>query len=165
MTIGGYIRFQIPYCLISGCSKPHKARGLCNAHYEYVSRGFDISSHPPTKTSMDVPPKVETPLDQRFMSKVKISRGCWEWQGTMLDGYGVARVDGRRVGAHRVAYTLMVGDIGPGLFVCHHCDNKRCVRPDHLFVGTVQDNVNDYISKFGTSAFGGRKRVQRTELS
>lgn len=72
---------------------------------------------------------------------------CWEWQGTRLaTGYGLFRVLGQRL-AHRVSFVLKYGTLGEGLFVCHKCDNKTCVNPDHLFLGTHQDNMDDMVVK------------------
>ena len=83
-----------------------------------------------------------------FWSLVEKSDGCWRWTGNFFtDGYGRVHCNGRRQAAHRVAYQLTVGSIEPGLFVCHHCDNKWCVRPDHLFVGTAKDNMQDWTKK------------------
>lgn len=62
-------------------------------------------------------------------------------------GYGKVRWDGREVLAHRRSYEMAHGAIAPGLFVCHRCDNKPCVRPDHLFLGTPNDNVQDLVAK------------------
>lgn len=73
---------------------------------------------------------------------------CWEWRGT-LDGkgYGKIPVGGRLIGAHRIAYTLAVGPIPPGIFVCHECDNPPCCNPNHLFLGTAADNNRDTVLK------------------
>ena len=93
----------------------------------------------------------------RFWSKVDQSaEGCWLWQGTLLkQGYGCFKIAGKMYKAHRLAYTFAKEIIPPGLFVCHHCDNPPCVRPDHLFLGTIRDNVLDSVRK-GRWATGDR---------
>lgn len=90
-------------------------------------------------------------LDTRFWSKVQITDGdsCWEWTAAQFaDGYGSFRLDGTHVLAHRMAFRLHYGyPIPDGLFVCHHCDNRLCCRPDHWFLGTPQDNMSDMKAK------------------
>lgn len=74
---------------------------------------------------------------------------CWEWQGSKRQGYGHtiigSRKDGTRksVSAHRLSYEIFKGEIPKGYEVCHKCDNPCCINPEHLFVGTRQDNVDD----------------------
>lgn len=84
---------------------------------------------------------------ERFWAKVAVkydSTSCWEWQGAITrEGYGWFRYLDRSETAHRVMWGLAEGPIPDGLWVLHHCDNRRCVRPSHLYVGTVQDNQRD----------------------
>lgn len=80
-------------------------------------------------------------------SKKNAFTGCIEWTGYAIDGYGSLRIDGRQALAHRVSYIESVGPIAPGLCVCHRCDNRRCINPAHLFLGTNRDNIDDMISK------------------
>jgi len=83
---------------------------------------------------------------RRFWDKV--DRGdddeCWEWQACVESqwGYGQFSVDGDARSAHRVAYKLEKGSIGD-MFVLHTCDNRTCVNPNHLYLGTHEDNMND----------------------
>lgn len=69
---------------------------------------------------------------------------CWAWRlSTNSQGYGRFSIGGRHSLAHRIAWRLIRGDIPAGAFVCHHCDNPLCVRPDHLFLGNHADNMRD----------------------
>ncbi|QOK95212.1 HNH endonuclease [Ralstonia pseudosolanacearum] len=93
----------------------------------------------------------ETPLRIRFLAKFAIGApgDCWLWTGaTHPQGYGlIKRKDGAQLRAHRLAYELAYGVIPVGTFVCHRCDNPRCVRPDHLFLGSHADNMADMVAK------------------
>lgn len=95
---------------------------------------------------------------RRFWGYVSINpEGCWEWTGQRARfGYGrAAHLFGTHL-AHRISWTLANGPIPKGLFVCHHCDNPPCVRPDHLFLGTASDNIRDAWAK-GRMRPGGLK--------
>lgn len=103
----------------------------------------------------------------RFWSKVDV-RGpdeCWEWTGSFRGpeyrsaGYGqfYAGKGTKVIGAHRFAAMLRYGMFDRRLFVCHSCDNTRCVNPSHLFLGTHQDNVNDMVAKGRQAKVGGER--------
>lgn len=83
----------------------------------------------------------------RFWSKVDKSGTCWEWQATPNGRYGSFTHDNQTHGAHRFAWMIKHGDIPDGMFVCHRCDNPRCVRPSHLFLGEAADNTEDMMKK------------------
>ena len=85
---------------------------------------------------------------KRFWDKVDKSSDCWEWTAsTSKDGYGAFWIDGKTIRAHRFSYELAFGPISEDFCVCHCCDNRLCVNPDHLWEGTVLDNVRDRVAK------------------
>jgi hypothetical protein len=104
----------------------------------------------------------------KLLAKVKRENDCWIWQGSVLAGrclkYGSMFVDGKNQRAHRVSWVLHNGPIPDGLFVCHKCDVPLCVNPDHLFLGTNQDNVNDKVAK-GRSPSGKNEANPNARLT
>jgi hypothetical protein len=88
-------------------------------------------------------------LADRFWSKVDFSGDCWKWKGCKTKaGYGLFGVSRYvREYAHRIVWQLINGRIPDNLCVLHSCDNRVCVNPGHLFLGTVNDNAKDMVAK------------------
>lgn len=83
---------------------------------------------------------------EQFESTVEMvpEAGCWIWMGAISGKYGATPA---QILAHRFSYELYKGAIPPGLFVLHRCDNRLCVNPNHLYVGTHKDNVIDALMR------------------
>ena len=107
-------------------------------------------TRPPSKRHAAITESSEAD-HQRFwrsVSKAPHPKGCWVWTGTLTDnGYGECTASGRAVKAHRMSYFIANGCLPPVLHVCHHCDNRSCVNPAHLWLGTNYDNILDRCAK------------------
>lgn len=129
-------------CSIDECDRPAVARTWCRPHWKHWRRWGD-----PTHYQTEKP---RVPPFDRFWSKVRRGDDCWDWTAARDPlGYGFFRMEpGKPMWrAHRAAWALVNGPIPDGMIVCHRCDNPPCVRPEHLFLGTDQDNTDDRVAK------------------
>lgn len=86
------------------------------------------------------------PLEQRLLSKTTKSPGCWQWKGrTNNVGYGLTSVGHKVLTTHRASWMIFRGEIPSEIFVLHKCNNKRCINPDHLYLGNQSDNMRDVV--------------------
>lgn len=129
----------VPICRAPDCARAVWSRGLCNMHYRHYRNAGLL----PTPTP-----------EERFWAKVNKDGPiptqcpelgpCWLWTASTTDGYGQFPLPrGHMQRAHRLAWLWLRGPIPEGLHACHTCDTPSCVNPDHLFLGTDQDNMDD----------------------
>lgn len=145
-------------CLVEGCSAEAVTRGWCSKHYARWLR------HGDTTTTLN---NTGRSLEDRLWTRVHRTDDCWLWTGAVdTNGYGVLSVGGGQLKrAHCVSWVLSYGPIPQGMLVCHNCpdgDNPRCCRPDHLFLGTQEDNMRDAAMKgrVKTPRFSGAEHPQ-----
>ena len=87
--------------------------------------------------------------------------GCWNWtSGKDAGGYGGLTVNRKSWKAHRYSWFLVNGPIPKGMCICHHCDNPSCINPQHLWIGTNEENIQDRNIK-GRQAKGHKNRNAR----
>ncbi len=127
----------MPKCLLCERQAHIISRKLCRRHYEIAKKNGTI---PITR-------KRPEPID-RVMAKVeKLATGCWAFRGNLIGPYGVISHGYRNLYVHRVVFEKEHGPIPNGMEVCHTCDNPPCCNPDHLFLGTQLENIQDKINK------------------
>ena len=107
-------------------------------------------------------------LEERFWEKVDIRSEdeCWEWKGSRhwKWKYGHFKLNGKTISSHKVFYEMSKGKIPEGLLVLHKCDNPPCVNPNHLFLGTNDDNMKDMATK-GRSADNQGSKNPKAKLT
>ncbi len=146
-------------CLSVYCDRAPVAKGLCSKHHGRMMKGQDFN----IKTNY------ELTIEERFLNKINKNgpNGCWIWTGSTRGHsnmkYGVFTVSKEAYGAHRFAWSLWIGPLNRTekreLCVCHKCDVPLCVNPDHLFLGTHDQNMED--AKIKGRNVGSIKKCKR----
>lgn len=142
-----------PSCEVDGCSRPHHAKGLCSTHYVLWTRTGSVEK---TRVfNYDDGRPLREHLIEKFVAGIrKLQSGCWICESASMTGpnYFEVVIDHHSFGkvrgkVHRLSYERFTGPIPEGLDVCHKCDHPPCCNPDHLFVGTRSENMQDMLAK------------------
>lgn len=133
---------NVQRCSVPGCNGVYDAAGYCGRHY----MAFRRHGEPTAPVQRQLRGKS---VAERLELHTQRTEGCWEWTSARnRKGYGVLRVGESARLAHRLVYEQEYGKKIPlGLNALHRCDNPGCVRPDHLFLGTLADNNADMLAK------------------
>lgn len=138
-------RGKTPQC--KKCGDPPRSRlrrGLCPRCYEHHRIRGGLSDFPLVQPRRPAGLKGKALLRWIARQCLETTCGCLEWQGYReKDGYGEIRYQEKMWKAHRLIWNLTYGTIPLALHVLHHCDNPRCLNPEHLFLGTHSDNMAD----------------------
>lgn len=130
-------------CSVPYCTNKHKANGLCGKHLQRLERTGRLERQT---------------LEERFMKYVHKEEACWLWTGYVnTSGYGSLTVKGTPVGAHRLSFMLFKGEVPDGKVVCHTCDVRTCVNPEHLWLGSNRENLDDMLAKGRQSRVPGEQ--------
>lgn len=134
-------------CCVEQCENIVLAKKLCNKHYIRVRRHGDLYAYNIKRRKI---------IDRLEIHIERITEsGCWIWKGDSVSGgYGRINMYGELELAHRISYRENIGEIPDGFCVLHKCDVPDCVNPNHLFIGTHQDNTDDMKKK---GRWGSRK--------
>jgi len=152
-------------CAFDECERDAVCKGYCDKHYRRFLRRGDVNDYGSRKVA-------EGNAIERFHQKYEINEsGCWMWTGgTRPNSKGVPYPrhwtdDFKSIGAHRFSFELVHGAIPQGMYVCHKCDTPLCVNPDHLFLGSHQDNMRDMVAKQRSFVGRGEDKKGRSKLT
>jgi hypothetical protein len=152
-------------CLFDGCERGAISKGYCDKHYRRLLKRGDVNNYGSRKVA-------EGDAIERFHKKYEINKsGCWLWTGgTRANSKGVLYPrhwtnESKSIGAHRFSFELVHGAIPQGMYVCHKCDTPLCVNPDHLFLGSHQDNMRDMVVKKRSFVGRGEDKKGRAKLT